>query len=250
MPDELIFETAGPVAILRINRPEVRNAINGATARAMAAAIDEFEGRDDLSVCVITGEGGNFCSGMDLRGFLEGDRPAIASRLVQAPPRKPLIAAVEGYAVAGGCEITLACDIIVASKTARFGLPEPKRGLVPTGGGALRLHQRLPYHVAMELLLTGNMISAERAHHFGFVNRLTAEGGALEAALDLAREVAGNAPLAVEAIKQVVLQSPDWSQAESHDLQTALTAHVFHSADAREGALAFAEKRTPRWARR
>ncbi len=254
MPDELIFETEGPVAVLRINRPEVRNAINGATARAMAAAVDELDGRDDLSVGVITGAGGSFCSGMDLRGFLEGDRPSVEGRgfagLVQAPPRKPLIAAVEGYALAGGCEIALACDVIVASETAKFGLPEPKRGLVPTGGGALRLHQRLPYHVAMELLLTGNMISAERAHHFGFVNHLVPEGTALEAALELAREVAANAPLAVEAVKQVVLQSPDWSRAESYDLQTTLTAHVFRSADAREGARAFAEKRAPVWTRR
>ncbi|GAA2736635.1 crotonase/enoyl-CoA hydratase family protein [Actinocorallia aurantiaca] len=253
MSDELIFETADGVAILRINRPEVRNAIDGATARAIAAAIDELDERDDLSVGVITGAGGTFCSGMDLRGFLAGDRPSIEGRgfagLVQAPPRKPLIAAVEGYALAGGCEIALACDIIVASEKATFGLPEPKRGLVPTGGGALKLHKRLPYHVAMELLLTGKMFPAERAHHFGFVNHLVPEGTALEAALALAREIAANAPLALEAIKQVVLQSQDWSQAESHTLQTTLTAHVFRSADAREGSRAFAEKRPPVWTR-
>jgi enoyl-CoA hydratase len=253
MADELIIETHDGVAVFRINRPQVRNAINGATARAIAAAIDELDERDDLAVAIITGTGGSFCSGMDLRGFLDGDRPSVPGRgfagFVQAPPRKPLIAAVEGYALAGGCEIALACDLIVASETATFGLPEPKRGLVPTGGGALTLHQRLPFHVAMEMLLTGDSISAERAFHFGFVNELVPNGKALDAALALAAKIANNAPLAVEAIKDIVRNSPDWPLAETDRNQRKLSDHVFVSADAREGARAFAEKRNPVWTR-
>lgn len=252
--DELIVETIGRVLVLRINRPAVRNAIDGATARAIAAAIDELDEREDLAVGVITGEGGNFCSGMDLRGFLSGDRSSIEGRgfagLVQSPPRKPLIAAVEGYALAGGCEIALATDIIVAAESAKFGLPEPKRGLVPTGGGALKLHKQLPYHVAMELLLTGDWITAERAHHFGFVNHLVTDGTALEAAIQLAERIAGNAPLAVEAIKQIVIESADWSAEEADVRQREVANPVFRSADAKEGARAFTEKRLPAWRRR
>jgi len=254
MSDELIFETHGAVAILRINRPEVRNAINGATARAIASAIDELDEREDLAVGIITGTGGNFCSGMDLKGFLTGDLPSIKGRgfagLVQAPPHKPLIAAVEGFALAGGCEIALASDLIVAGESATFGLPEPKRGLVPTGGGALKLHKRLPYHVAMELLLSGDAITAERAHHFGMVNHVVADGTALDAAIELSERLAVNAPLALEAIKQVVQQSPYWSHEETDRKQRELTDHVFTSEDAREGSRAFAEKRPAQWRRR
>lgn len=254
MSDDLIFETRGAVAILRINRPEVRNAINGATARAIAAAVDELDERDDLAVGIITGAGGTFCSGMDLKGFVTGDLPSVKGRgfagLVQAPPRKPLIAAVEGYALAGGCEIALASDVIVAAESSTFGLPEPKRGLVPTGGGALKLHKRLPYHVAMELLLSGETITAQRAHHFGMVNHLVPDGTALDTAVEIAHRLAANAPLALEAIKQIVLESPYWPKDELHSRQRELTDHVFTSEDAREGSLAFAEKREPTWRRR
>ncbi|MFZ0712603.1 crotonase/enoyl-CoA hydratase family protein [Mycobacterium sp.] len=254
MTEPIIFDADGGIAVITINRPEVRNAINGATARAIAAAVDEVDRRDDIAVAIITGAGGNFCSGMDLRGFLDGDRPSIEGRgfagLVLAPPKKPLLAAVEGYALAGGCEIALACDLIIASETATFGLPEPKRGLVPTGGGALKLHQRLPYHIAMELLLTGDMITAERAHHFGLVNELASPGTALDAARSVAARLAANAPLALEAIKQIVRQSPDWPLELADRNQRELSDHVFRSADAREGARAFAEKRAPVWTRR
>jgi enoyl-CoA hydratase len=242
------------VAVMTINRPEVRNAINGATARAIAAAVDEIDESDEVAVAVITGAGGNFCSGMDLRGFLDGDRPSVEGRgfagLVLAPPKKPLIAAIEGYALAGGCEIALACDLIVASESAKFGLPEPKRGLVPTGGGALKLHERLPYHIAMELLMSGEMITADRAHHFGLVNYVAPQGRALDVATALGARLAKNAPLALEAIKQIVRQCPDWSQADADRNQRALSDHVFRSADAREGARAFAEKRAPVWTRK
>lgn len=250
---EVIVEKIDKTLVIRINRPHARNAINGAAARAIAAAVDELDSCDDVAVGVLTGEGGTFCSGMDLKGFLAGDRPSIKGRgfagVVQAPPRKPLIAAVEGYALAGGFELALACDMVVASETAKFGLPEVKRGLVPTGGGALRLPKQLPYHVAMELLLTGEWFTADRAFHFGFVNRLTPAGSTLEVALELAATLAANGPLAVEAVKRIVVESQDWSDLEGFDKQREISDPVFKSADAKEGALAFAEKRAPVWIR-
>lgn len=253
MADELLVETSGRVLIMRINRPEVRNAINGATARAIATAIDELESDDSLSVGVITGTDEYFCSGMDLRGFLSGDLPSIKGRgfagFVEKPPTKPLIAAVEGFALAGGCEIAIASDLIVAGESARFGLPEVKRGLVPTGGGALKLARQLPHHVALELLLSGDPISAERAHHFGFVNRLTSDGKALVEALELAEVLAGNGPLALEAIKRIVRESPDWTVEEAPSKQREIGIPVFNSNDAKEGAKAFTERRAPQWTR-
>jgi enoyl-CoA hydratase len=253
MADELVVERHGRVLVLSINRPRVRNAVNGATAKAIAAAVDLLDDDDGLSVGVITGEGDHFCSGMDLNAFLAGELPSIKGRgfagLVQRPPAKPLIAAIEGYALAGGFEIALACDLIVASSAAKFGLPEVKRGLVPTGGGALHLHEQLPYHVAMELLLSGDFISAERAHHFGFVNKVTEPGTALQAALEVAERLAANGPLALEAIKAIVRRSPDWSSADADREQRLIANPVFTSNDAREGARAFAEKRAAVWTR-
>ncbi|GAA4475010.1 crotonase/enoyl-CoA hydratase family protein [Rhodococcus olei] len=254
MSDELIVTYVENICVMTINRPQARNAVNGATARAIAEAVDALDERDDLSVGVITGAGGTFCAGMDLRGFLDGDRPSIEGRgfagLVEQPPRKPLIAAVEGYALAGGCEIAIASDLVVAAETAKFGLPEVKRGLVPTGGGALKLHRQLPYHVAMELLFTGDWLTADRALQYGFVNRVVPEGAALDAALELARTIAGNGPLALEAIKRIVRESQDWSAAEGVRTQREIADPVFRSADAREGAKAFTERRAPVWTRR
>jgi enoyl-CoA hydratase len=163
------------------------------------------------------------------------------------PPAKPLIAAVEGYALAGGFELALACDLIVAARDAQFGLPEVKRGLAASAGGLLRLPKRLPYHVAMECILTGDMFGAERLAQLGLVNRLTEPGGALDAALALAQTIAANGPLAVAASKQVASQSGEWPLAEMFDRQAVITAPVFSSQDAREGAAAFAEKRPPVW---
>ncbi|MGC4934773.1 crotonase/enoyl-CoA hydratase family protein [Gordonia sp. DT30] len=250
---EVIVEKIDKTLVIKINRPGARNAVNGATARAIAEAVDELDASDDVAVGVLTGEGGTFCSGMDLKGFLTGDRPSIEGRgfagLVQAPPRKPLIAAVEGYALAGGCELALACDMVVAADDAKFGLPEVKRGLVPTGGGALRLPKQLPYHLAMELLLTGEWLTADRAHHFGFVNRLTPAGGSLDAALEIAATISANGPLAVEAIKRIVVESQDWSDQEAFKRQREISDPIFGTADAKEGARAFAEKRSPVWVR-
>jgi enoyl-CoA hydratase len=251
--DEVIVEKIDKTLVFRINRPHVRNAINGAAARAIAAAVDELDACDEVSVGILVGAGGTFCSGMDLKGFLDGDRPSVKGRgfagLVQAPPRKPLIAAVEGYALAGGCELALACDMVVAAQDAKFGLPEVKRGLVPTGGGALRLPKQLPLHLAMELLLTGEWLTAERALQFGFVNRITPKGGALDAALEIAGVVSSNGPLAVEAIKRIVIESQDWSEREGFEKQRAIADPIFKTEDAREGARAFAEKRKPEWIR-
>jgi enoyl-CoA hydratase len=251
MSETLQLETRGNILLITMNRPEARNAMDFETATALAAALDQLESRDDLSVAILTGAGGTFCSGMDLKGFLAGKRPSLPGRgfggLTEAQPRKVLIAAVEGYALAGGFEMALACDLIVASKAAKFGLPEVKRGLVAAAGGLMRLPSRIPYHIAMEYALTGNMLGAEQAHTYGLVNRLTEPGQALEAAFALAEEVGANGPLAVAVSKQIVSESADWSAAEMFERQRPLVAPVVTSSDAREGAAAFAEKRKPVW---
>jgi enoyl-CoA hydratase len=244
-------EVLDGVQIITISRPEVRNAINTATAEAIAAALDELDERDDLTLGVLTGAGGTFCAGMDLKAFLAGERPAVPGRgfagLVEKPPAKPLIAAVEGPAVAGGFEIALACDLIVAAEDAVFGLPEVKRGLVAAGGGLLRLPARVPYHLAMQWSLSGETITAAQAHAVALVNRLTAPGGALGGALDLARVIAANGPLAVRATKSIIVRSRDWGAHEGFARQAEFAEPVRRSEDAREGALAFTQKRAPVW---
>ncbi|MEM5430542.1 crotonase/enoyl-CoA hydratase family protein [Cupriavidus oxalaticus] len=251
MSDTLQLETRGNTLLITMNRPQARNAMDFETATALAAAIDQLESRDGLAVAILTGAGGTFCSGMDLKGFLEGKRPSLPGRgfggLTEKPPRKVLIAAVEGYALAGGFELALACDLIVSSKAAKFGLPEVKRGLVAGAGGLMRLPRRVPYHIAMEYALTGNMLGAEQAHAYGLINRLTEPGEALQGALALAEEIGANGPLAVAVSKQIVAESADWSNEEMFERQRPLLAPVFTSADAREGAAAFAEKRKPVW---
>ncbi len=239
------------VAIIAIDRPEARNAVNLAVATGIAAALDELDRRDDLVVGVLTGTGGTFCAGMDLKAFLQGELPVLPGRglagLTEAPPAKPLIAAVEGHVLAGGFEIALACDAIVAADDAVFGLPEVKRGLVAGGGGLLRLPRRLPYHVAMQLALTGEPLTAARAHALGLVNELAPSGGALRAARALASVIAANGPMAVRATKRIVADSGSWPADEVWSRQEAITTPVFASHDAREGAAAFAEKRAPHW---
>jgi enoyl-CoA hydratase/carnithine racemase len=249
--DAVLVETRGNVLVITINRPEARNAVNGAVAAGVAAALDRLDDEASLSVGVLTGAGGTFSSGMDLKGFLRGETPVIEGRglagLTEAPPRKPLIAAVEGYALAGGFEMVLSCDLVVASSEAKFGLPEVKRSLVAGGGGLLRLPQRLPYYVAMELALTGDSISGEQAQRYGLVNRVVEPGKALEGALDLAATLAANGPLALAASKEILRKSLDWTEADGWKQQLDIMAPVFSSEDAREGAAAFAEKRPPRW---
>ncbi|WP_343953938.1 crotonase/enoyl-CoA hydratase family protein [Nonomuraea longicatena] len=251
MSDEVLVEESGGVATITINRPKARNAINGAVARGIAEALDALEARPDVAAYVLTGAGGYFSAGMDLKGFLTGDLPVVEGRgfggIAEAPPTKPIVAAVEGYALAGGFELALSCDLIVASAEARFGLPEPKRGLVAGAGGIMRLPRRIPYHVAMEIALTGEHYPAARLYELGLVNRVTPAGGALESALELAGRIAGNAPLALAATKRVIIESQDWAVDEMFAKQGEIIHPVFVSNDAMEGAAAFAEKRAPRW---
>jgi enoyl-CoA hydratase len=253
MNDEqaVLSERRGRVLLITINRPDQRNAVNAAVATGIAAALDQLEGDPELSLGVITGAGKGFCAGMDLKAFVAGERPYAADRgfagIVARPPDKPLIAAIEGFAVAGGLEIALACDLIVASRGARLGIPEVKRSLVAAGGGLLRLPRTLPRNVAMELALTGDPIEAERGYELGLVNRLAEPGGALDAALELAETIAANGPLALAATKRVMLESADWPDSEFFERQEKIVRPVMSSEDAREGATAFAEKRAPVW---
>jgi enoyl-CoA hydratase len=213
--DALLVDVRDGVIVMTINRPEVRNAINADVARGIAAGLDLLDAESELRIGVLTGAGGTFSSGMDLKGFLTGETPTLPGRgfggLAEALPRKPLIAAVEGWALAGGFELALACDLIVAAKTARFGIPEVKRGLVAAAGGLLRLPKALPFHLAMQLTLTGDPISAERAHEAGLVSLVTEEAGALEGALQLAERIAANGPLAVTASKEILRRQADWT---------------------------------------
>lgn len=248
---ELLIERRHGVLVMTMNRPDARNAMTQALARAIGHAIDQLNDEPELRVGVLTGAGGHFCAGMDLKAFLRGELPRVEGRgfgaVTQAPPRKPLIAAVEGYALAGGFEMVLACDLIVASREAKFGLPEVKRGLAATAGGLMRLPRQIPYHVAMQYILTGDMLPAERAAQLGLVNELTEPGQALLTALDLAGRLLANGPLALAAAKRVVSESRDWPESEMFERQKAYTAEVFASEDAKEGARAFAEKRAPVW---
>lgn len=252
MSDVLDVQIVDRIQIMTINRPKARNAINLETAQAIAAAMDALDASDEVDLGVLTGAGQNFCSGMDLKAFAQtGERPYVGNRgfagLCERPPAKPLIAAVEGYALAGGCEVALSCDLIVASTSAQFGLPEVRRGLVPGSGGMLRLPARIPYHIAMEAVLTGDMLAAARMHQYGLINRLVEPGHALDAALELARTIATNSPLAVRTAKHIISESRNWRAADMFDLQRPRIAHIFVSEDAREGAAAFAEKRQPVW---
>ncbi|MGH3362006.1 MAG: crotonase/enoyl-CoA hydratase family protein [Nocardioides sp.] len=251
MSDEVLTERRDGVLLVTLNRREAKNAVNQAIAQGVAAAMDELDGDDDLRVGVLTGAGGTFCAGMDLKAFLAGEVPVIEGRglagLTSRPPRKPLIAAVEGWALAGGFEVTLACDLVVAAEGARFGVPEVKRGLVAAAGAALRLPGILPMPIALELLLTGDPVEATRAAELGLVNRVVPDGTAVDAALELAAKIAANGPLAVAATKQVARSASDWSSDEGWKRQDEILAPVFVSEDAQEGAAAFAEKRDPVW---
>ena len=247
---EVLTQVDDGVLIVTINRPEAKNAMTKAAAEGIAAAMDLLDNEDDLRVGILTGAGGTFCSGMDLKGFLRGESPTVEGRgfggVVQAPPKKPLIAAVEGYALAGGLELMIACDLVVAHKDAKFGIPEAKRGLVAAAGGVMMLPDQIPERIAMELALTGDFIGADRAYELGLINEVT-EGSALDAAKALAARIAANGPLAVRVSKQVMKESRGWAMDERYTKQAQLIAPVFVSEDAREGAAAFAEKRAPNW---
>jgi enoyl-CoA hydratase len=252
MPDDAVLtERRDGVLLVTLNRPDQRNAVNRAVADGIAAALDELDGTPELRVGIITGTGKGFCAGMDLKAFVAGERPHVGDRgfagIVQRPPAKPLIAAVEGFAVAGGFEIALACDLIVAARGAKLGIPEVKRGLVAAGGALLRLPRRIPYHVAMELALTGELFDAERATQLGLVNRLAEPGQAVAIAFELAEALAANAPLALAASKRILVEAPGWAPAEQWTRQGEIAAVAMGSEDAQEGSRAFAEKRAPVW---
>jgi enoyl-CoA hydratase len=239
------------ILVITLNRPAARNAINKEVARVVAAALDRLEADTDLRLGVITGAGPDFCAGMDLKAFVTEGFPFIGGHGLAGVTRrqrsKPLIAAVEGHAVAGGCEIALACDLIVASADARFGLPEVCRGLIASEGGAVRLAQRVPYHVAMHMLLTGDPITAAEAARYGLVNSVVPAGQALTGALDLAARIMRNAPLAVAATCRIVADTASLPEAAAFAVQDARVVPVAASQDAVEGALAFAQKRPPQW---
>ena len=253
MTDEpaVLTERRERILIITINRPDQRNAINSAVAQGIAAALDELDADAGLSLSVLTGAGKGFCAGMDLKAFVAGDSPYVGDRgfagITQRASAKPLIAAVEGFAVAGGLEVALSCVLIVAARGARLGVPEVKRSLVAAGGALLRLPRALPRNVAMEMALTGDPITAERGHELGLVNRLSEPGGALDAALELADAIAVNGPLALAATKRVLVESVDWPDAEFFARQGEIVGPVMSSEDAREGSIAFAEKRAPVW---
>jgi enoyl-CoA hydratase len=251
MADDVLVEQRDRILIITINRPAARNAIDAAVTSGVAAAMDQLDERKDLSIGILTGAGGTFCAGMDLKAFLRGEQVALPGRglagFTQAPPKKPLIAAVEGYALAGGFELALACDLVVAAENAKFGIPEVKRGLAAAGGGLLRLPRRIPQNLAMEYALTGDFFSAPDAQRFGLVNRVTPEGGALEGAVQLAERITANAPLSIAASKEVITASADWTAEDMWDRQQEILQPILGSADAREGASAFAEKRAPVW---
>ena len=247
----VLTERRGNVLVITLNRPKVRNAVNAALAAAVAGALEELDADEGLSVGVLTGTGGFFSAGMDLGAFVRGESPWFGDRgfagIAQRSAQKPLIAAIEGFALAGGMEIALACDLIVAAKGAKLGIPEAKRSLVAAGGALLRMPKRMPYHVVMELALTGDPLPAERFEEFGLVNHLAEPGSALDVALELAARIAGNGPLALIASKRILQEQFDWSNAEMWDRQGAISGPVFASEDAKEGAAAFKDKREPVW---
>jgi enoyl-CoA hydratase len=247
MANEIVTEAHGRVRLITLNRPEARNAINSALGQALVAAIEELDADDGLTAGVLTGAGGGFSAGMDLKAFAAEGMPKGFGDFLRKGSQKPLVAAVEGFALAGGLEIALTCDLIVAAKGVKLGLPEVNKGLFAAGGGLFRLPDRVPYGVAMEMALTSDPILAEQAHELGLVTRLAEPGKAAEVALELAGRIARNAPLGVAASKQIIRDSRGLTEEESWALQNPLAGKVFTSEDAREGPRAFAEKREPKW---
>jgi len=248
---EVEFEVRGGAAIITLNRPDAKNSLNGAVMEGLRRAFSQVVADPAVRVAILTGAGGMFCSGMDLKAFARGEKIDGSGLPFSSQDRlvldKPLIAAVEGYCLAGGFEVALSCDLIVASETARFGLPEVKRGLAAAGGGLVRLPRQAPWRVALELVLTGDMVGAQQMEKHGVVNRLAPEGKALDAALELAAAIAANGPMAGTASKRVMLESLALSEDEAMLKQAVHIGPVFASNDAKEGATAFAEKRKPVW---
>ena len=253
LTEAVTYEVRGHYAIITINRPDARNAVNGAVANGVEAGIDRLEESDDLWVGIITGVPPVFCAGADLKEINKGNAGALQTKrggfggITQREREKPMIAAVDGPALAGGTEITLACDLIVASRSATFGVPEVKRSLVAAAGGLFRLGRKIPINIAMECALTGDPIDAERAHHFGLVNVLCDDGAALDQAMALADRVCANAPIAVRESRKVVLQATGADDEVGWRMSMEGMAKAMQSADFSEGLTAFIEKRKPNW---
>ena len=247
----VIVSEADGIITITLNRPQAKNAVNKAVAEGVSNALDKLESDSALRVAIITGAGGTFCSGMDLKAFVSGETPVVEGRgfagLCEHTLAKPLIAAVEGYALAGGFEIAISSDLIVAAEDATFGIPETKRGLVAGAGGLVKLPKQVSPRIAKELALTGDFFTSSRAYELGLINRVVPSGTALEEATVLARKIANNGPLAVSVSKQVIDGAQDWSNATMFAEQAVLMEPIFNSEDAIEGATAFAEKRAPVW---
>lgn len=260
--EHLTFERRGPVAVVTMNRPEAKNALSLPMLVGMSDAWDEIDGDDDIRCAILTGAGGTFCSGMDLKSMSGAAAEQYRPRMEQNPDlhwkallrhyhlRKPLIAAVEGWAVAGGTEILQATDIRVAGAGAKFGVFEARRGLFPLGGSTVRLRRQIPFTVAMDLLLTAREVSAEEALQIGLIGRVVPDGSALDEALAIADVICANGPLAVEAIKRSVRETEGLPEDEALKVELEIGMPIFATEDAAEGQRAFAEKRPPRYVRR
>ena len=247
MADEVISEVRGRVLLVTLNRPDARNAVNSALAQSLLAAAERLDEDKDLTAGVLTGAGRGFCSGMDLKAFAQDGFPRGFAELLKRESTKPMIAAIEGFALAGGLEVALTCDLLVAARGAKLGIPEVSVGLFAAGGALLRLPKYLPYAVAMEMALTAQPILAEKAHEYGLVSKLCEPGEAVERALELAELISKNAPLAVATSKQLIRATQGRTEAELWELQKPLGAKVLGSKDAKEGPLAFIQKRAPKW---
>ena len=243
----VLTETRGSILLITLNRPEAMNAINTDLAQGLLAAVDELDSNDGLTAGVLTGNGRGFCSGMDLKAFAAGGPPKGFDQFLETGSKKPFIAAIEGFALAGGLEVALTCDLLVAAKDAKIGIREVKVGLFAAGGALLRLPRRLPYSVAMEMALTGQPITADEAKSYGLVSRVTENGATIDAALELAELIAENAPLAVAASKALIQAQQGITEEEFWELQKPHMKKVFTSNDAMEGPASFAEKRSPNW---
>ncbi len=245
--DVLLTERRDRVLVMTLNRPNQKNALNNALAEALAAALAELDGDDGLSAGVLTGAGGTFCAGMDLKAFASEGPPPALGPIYQNACQKPLIGALEGYVLAGGLELALICDLLVAADDAKFGVPEVKRGLLAAGGALIRMPARMPYAMAMELALTGDQMDADDAHRYGLLNRVVPAADVLDTAIGLAEAIAVNAPLSITATKQMIRGSVGRTEEEGWAEQNPLAGKIFSSKDSIEGAVAFAEKRSPNW---
>ena len=247
----ILTERRGSILIVTINRPEAKNAFDADSSTAMSAAMDLLDAEDELFIGIITGAGGNFSAGADLKAAARGGPRVQLARggfgVMKRPPRKPVIAAVEGYAVGGGLEMCLACDLIVAARDAKLGLPEVRHNVVALGGGLFRLPRRMPYHIVMELALTGAFKDVEFFRQYGLINRIAEPGKALEEAIALAESLLVNGPTALAASKEIIFQSLNWQDGEGWEKQMPIAMKALESEDRHEGLKAFAEKRKPVW---